>query len=366
MRLKEVQKILIQKNSILPPKITHIAVMRLSAMGDVAMAVPVLRAFVAQYPEVKITVVSRPFFKPFFDTIPSVSFFAFDEKQRHKGFFGLLRLFQDLKQLQIDAFADLHNVLRSKVVRTLFGLTGKKVAAVDKGRAGKKALTREVNKDFKQLPTMFERHVKVFEQLGFSVDLSNPKFPEKASLSPEISALIAEKSTTIETKLIGIAPFAQYDAKVYPLDLMQQLVAQLAQNTNNKIILFGGGKNEIEVLEAISLPYQNVINMAGKIQFQQELQLISNLDVMLSMDSGNAHIAAMLGIKVVTLWGATHPFAGFSPFNQPQQNALVSDRNLFPKLPTSVYGNKKVKGYEDAMRTITVDSVVEALNQQSN
>jgi ADP-heptose:LPS heptosyltransferase len=83
---------------------------------------------------------------------------------------------------------------------------------------------------------------------------------------------------------------------------------------------------------------------------------------MLSMDSGNAHIAAMLGIKVVTLWGATHPFAGFSPFNQPQQNALVSDRNLFPKLPTSVYGNKKVEGYEDAMRKITVDSVVEALN----
>ena len=361
MRLKEVRKILIQKNSILPPKIKHIAVMRLSAMGDVAMTVPVLRAFVEQYPEVKITVVSRPFFKPFFDTIPSVSFFAFDEKERHKGFLGLLRLYQDLKQLHIDAFVDLHNVLRSKVVRTLFGLTGKRVAAVDKGRAGKKALTRE-NKDFKPLPTMFERHVKVFKQLGFLVDLSNPKFPAKAALSPEIAALIAQNQITIETKLIGIAPFAQYDAKVYPLDLMQQVVAQLAQNTNNKILLFGGGKKEIEVLDAISAPYQNVINMAGKIKFQQELQLISNLDVMLSMDSGNAHIAAMLGVKVVTLWGATHPFAGFSPFNQPEQNALVSDRILFPKLPTSVYGNKKVEGYEDAMRTITVDAVVKSVS----
>ena len=80
------------------------------------------------------------------------------------------------------------------------------------------------------------------------------------------------------------------------------------------------------------------------------------------MDSGNAHIAAMLGVKVVTLWGATHPFAGFSPFNQPEQNALVSDRILFPKLPTSVYGNKKVEGYEDAMRTITVDAVVKSVS----
>ena len=101
--------------------------------------------------------------------------------------------------------------------------------------------------------------------------------------------------------------------------------------------------------------------MAGKIKFQQELQLISNLDVMLSMDSGNAHIAAMLGVKVITLWGATHPYAGFAPFNQPLQNSLVSDRNLFPKLPTSVYGNKIVEDYNDAMRTITVDSIIKVL-----
>lgn len=338
----------------MPKKIKHIAVIRLSAMGDVAMTVPVLRAFVQQNPEVKITVVSRPFFKPFFEGIPNLSFFAFDEKQRHKGFLGLLRLFQDLKALQIDAFADLHNVLRSQVVRTLFALSGKKVAAVNKGREEKKALTAAENKIFKQLPTMFERHTKVFEQLGFAVDLSNPIFPEKAVLSNEITQLIGENNV----KLIGIAPFAQYNSKVYPIDLMQEVIHQLAENPENKILLFGGGKKEIEILDSLSKSKENVIVVAGKIKFQQELQIISNLDVMLSMDSGNAHIAAMLGVKVITLWGATHPFAGFSPFHQPIENALVSDRNLFPKLPTSVYGNKIVEGYEGAMRTITVEEIV--------
>ena len=335
--------------------------MRLSAMGDVAMTVPVLRAFVKQYPEVKITVVSRPFFKPFFEEIPNISFFAFDEKERHKGFIGLLRLFQDLKVLHIDAFADLHNVLRSKVVRTFFSLYGKKVATVDKGRAEKKALTQAENKTFKPLPTMFERHVKVFSTLGFNIDLSKPKFPSKSVLSEEIVALIGEENKT----LIGIAPFAQYDSKVYPLDLMQEVINQLSESRNlgksYKILLFGGGKKEIEILNSLSANKKNVITVAGKLKFQQELQLISNLDVMLSMDSGNAHIAAMLGVKVITLWGATHPFAGFSPFNQPLENALVSDRNLFPKLPTSVYGNKKVEGYENAMRTITPESVVEKI-----
>lgn len=344
----------------------HIAVIRLSAMGDVAMTVPVLRAFVNQNTEIKITVISRPFFKPFFEGIPNVSFFAFDEKNRHKGFIGLLRLFQDLKALHIDAFADLHNVLRSKVVRTLFALSGKKTAFVDKDRTGKAALTRSENKIFKPLPSMFERHVKVFEELGFTVDLSNPKFPEKAVLSNDILKILVEneKIPDFSGIRIGIAPFAQYKAKVYPLDLMQQVIDQLAENKTHKILLFGGGKKEIEQLNSLSKDKENVVNIAGQLNFQQELQLISNLDVMLSMDSGNAHIAAMLGVKVITLWGATHPFAGFSPFNQPLETALVSDRNLFPKLPTSVYGNKIVEGYEEAMRTISVEKIVFSIQSQ--
>ena len=338
--------------------------MRLSAMGDVAMTVPVLRAFVLQNPEIQITVVSRPFFKPFFEGISNVSFFAFDEKNRHKGFIGLLRLFQDLKALNIDAFADLHNVLRSKVVRTLFALSGKKTAFVDKARAEKAALTRAENKIFQPLTTMFERHAKVFEELGFEIDLSNPTFPEKAVLSNDVLKMLVgnEKIPDFSGIRIGIAPFAQYDSKVYPLDLMQEVINHLAENSNYKILLFGGGKKEIELLNSLSKDKENVFVVAGKVQFQQELQLISNLNVMLSMDSGNAHIAAMLGVKVITLWGATHPFTGFSPFNQPLENALVSDRNLFPKLPTSVYGNKNVEGYEDAMRTISVQSVVDKIN----
>jgi ADP-heptose:LPS heptosyltransferase len=345
----------------LKDKVKHIAVMRLSAMGDVAMTVPFLRAFAYQHPEIKVTVISRPFFKPFFEGIPQVSFFEFDEKDRHNGLLGLLRLFQDLKQLDIDAFADLHNVLRSKIIRTLFALSGKKAAAIDKGREGIKALIRSENKIMQPLSTMFQRHAEVFSELGFVVDLSSRKlgtiFPEKAVLKEDITAIIG----TENQKLIGIAPFAQYDSKIYPLDLMRIVIEELSKNTNVKILLFGGGKKEVKILDSLSDPKKNVINMAGKIKLKKELELISNLDVMLSMDSGNGHIAAMLGVKVITLYGATHPFAGFAPFNQPIENALVSDRKKYPLLPTSVYGNKIVPSYQDAMRSISPESVVEKI-----
>lgn len=339
-------------------KIQHILVIRLSAMGDVAMTVPVLRALTHQHPSLKITVVSRPFFRPFFEGLPQVNFFAVDIQKRHKGFLGLLRLYQDLQIQNIDAVADLHNVLRSKILRFLFFINGKKVAFTDKGRKEKKALTSTEKKVFKPLKNMVERHVDTFEQIGFNVDISHPIFPQKASLSENIFSITGVMSASQNEKWIGIAPFAQYESKVYPLDLMQKVIDRLARESHLKIFLFGGGKKEIEQLQQLQNNHFQVVVVAGKLNFQEELKLISNLEVMLSMDSGNAHIAAMLGVNVITLWGATHPYAGFVPFHQPMENCLTADRNQYPKLPTSVYGNKIVNGYEDAMRTITPEQVV--------
>jgi ADP-heptose:LPS heptosyltransferase len=289
-----------------------------------------------------------------------VNFFSVNLNKRHKGFIGLLRLFSDLRKLNIDLVADLHNVLRSKVVRTLFALSGKKVAATNKGRAEKKALTSLTNKVFAPVKPMVERHVDTFKQLGFSIDLSNPQFPEKATLSQDILSITGNKNQN----WIGIAPFAQYESKIYPLDLIQEVIDGLAENKNNKIFLFGGGEKEIQLLNQLQNQHENVIVLAGKLKFKQELEVISNLDIMLSMDSGNAHIAAMLGIKVITLWGATHPYAGFKPFNQPDDYCLTSDREKYPLLPTSIYGNKKVEGYEDVMRTILPNTIIEKIEKE--
>ncbi len=342
-------------------KIKHIAVIRLSAMGDVAMIVPVLRAFSLQYPEVKLTVVSRPFFKPFFDGIPNLHFFATDLNQKHDGVLGLFRMFSDLRKLNIDAVADLHNVLRSKGIRKLFALIGKKIAVTDKGRKEKEALTRAKNKVFKPIETMLERHCDTFKRLGFPIDLSQSILPEKAILSTEITSITGIK----ENKWIGIAPFAQYESKVYPLDLMQEVINDLAA-ANVKIFLFGGGNEEIQKLNQLKSSHQNVLVVAGKLNLRQEMDLISNLDIMLSMDSGTAHIAAMLGVKVITLWGATHPFAGFLAFNQPFENCITADREKYPQLPTSVYGNKMVAGYEEAMRTILPETVIDKIKKELN
>ena len=321
------------------------------------MTVPVIKALVEQHPNVKITVLSKPFLKPLFTDIKNVAFFAADVTNKHKGFFGIYKLYKELKLLKIDAVADLHNVLRSKVLRTFFKISFKNIAFINKGRSEKRALTQTKNKVFKQLKTTHERYADVFRSLGFSLDISNPIFPERKEMSGELLKITDVKSE----KWVGIAPFAQYSSKMYPIDLMEKVIAELSENKAIKIFLFGGGKKEVEILDVIAAKYEAIINMAGKIKLAQELNLISNLDCMLSMDSGNAHFAAMLGVNTLTIWGITHPYTGFAPFNQPFKNAILPDLNKYPNIPCSIYGNKVCEGYEDVMRTIAPERVTKKI-----
>jgi ADP-heptose:LPS heptosyltransferase len=332
-------------------------------MGDVAMTVPVVMALTQQYPEVKITVVSRDFYKPLFDNIPNVSFFAFDEKTRHNGKSGIFQLYKDIKKLSPDAFLDLHNVIRTKMLRILLRFSLIKIASIYKGRKAKKELVALSNKKFRQIETVFEKQQKALSTLGFYIDLGNVKPLTNIKLSLDITNKFQIDKTA---RLIGIAPFAQYDSKIYPQDLMQIVINELSLNSRNQILLFGGGSAEIEKLNALKNNLDNVIVIAGEISFKQELEIIFNLDLMLSMDSGNAHIAAMYNVPTVTLWGATHPIAGFNPFRQPLINALVSDRAQYPLIPTSIYGNQIVAGYQDAMRTIAPETVVARINKILN
>jgi len=330
----------------------HLLIIRLSAMGDVAMTVPVIKSLVKQYPKLKITLVSKPFLEPLFEEIDNLTFFKADVNGRHKGFIGLFRLYKDTKKLGITKVADLHNVLRSKIISLFYTLSFTPVKTIDKGRAEKKALTREHNKVFKQLKTSFERYADVFSKLGFDFSLQ-PVVKNEKPLHKSVINISGSK----ESNWIGFAPFAAFSGKTYPINLTKEVISKLAEKPS-KILLLGGGKKEVNLLEEMATPYANVINIAGKLSFKEELALISNLDLMLAMDSGNAHLAAIMGIKTVTLWGVTHPYAGFAPYGQPFDFCLLPDLKQYPKTPCSVYGNKVFEGYENIMATIKPETIV--------
>jgi len=344
-----------QKNS-------HLLVLRLSAMGDCAMAVPVLRRLATTYPDLQITVLTKPFFRPIFEVIPQIEVISAATDGRHKGLWGLWKLARELHRSDFDLVADLHNVLRSKILRFFFMLFGWKSAKIDKGRAEKKALTRIKDKRFVPLKTSPQRYADVFKDLGFPVDLSQ-KIPVK---KPELSAELADFIGHSTKPWLGIAPFAAHESKTYPEDLMKRLIAELDRANRYKLLLFGGGKKEIPVLKEWASLFPNAICAAGEFSFEKEIELIANLDLMLSMDSGNGHLAAMFRIPVISLWGSTHPYAGFAPFGQPGENQLTPDLKKYPLLPTSIYGKTGLPGYEDAMRSISTAQIMNRIEELLN
>jgi ADP-heptose:LPS heptosyltransferase len=310
----------------------HLLIFRFSSLGDVAMTVPVIQLLLKQYPQLQVTVVSTSFVKPLFAHTERLHFIAADLKRKNKGFQGLFRLYKALKkQVPYDAVADFHNVLRTKVLRGFMVLDGKPIAVLDKGRTEKKELTRAQHKILKPLKTTFERYADVLAQLQLPVQLN-----VNEGLLPKP---VGEKETAAlrEMQLVGIAPFAQYERKMYPLEKMKEVVKMLLQHGNLKIYLFGG-RAEATVLQQWEAELPGVINCAGKMSFEEELQLIAQLDVMVSMDSANMHLASMYGVPVVSVWGATHPFAGFYGWGQNPHNAVQVD--LYCR-PCSVFGNKQ-------------------------
>lgn len=312
-----------------------ILVTRFSAVGDIAMTIPLLYSLAAAYPDKRFVFVSRERFGRFLVNAPENLIFEGVNLDEYKGIAGLYRLKQRLMKHNPDAIADLHNVLRTKVLRLFLRLSGVKCASQEKGRAEKRQLTNPANKNKKQLKSTFERYREVFVKLGldFTPDFVSLFGSDKGDLST-LAGAVPPKG---DDKWIGIAPFARHGGKIYPLERLEKVVEALSKVEGLKIFCFGNGKEEEAVVNDWCSKYPSVQSFVGKSDFSGELTLISNLELMLSMDSANMHIASLVNTPVISVWGATSPLAGFLGWRQKEEDCVQLPLEC---RPCSIFGNK--------------------------
>jgi len=337
----------------------HILVLRFSAMGDVALVLPAVVSLLQQNEELEITFVSRSFFAPIFEGNNRLHFVGADVKGKHKGLKGLLRLSSELhKKTKFDAVVDLHGLLRSRIVTGYFRAKGIQTVTFDKGRSEKK----EVLKSRKLRPLLHstQRYLNAFSKFGLKNELLNGPYylPKKVK---EAEAVLLSKKLGSDFNLIGIAPFAQHSSKEWPLIKVRELIAELTQNPKNRVLLFGGGEEEVAKLAEIEDENPRCFSLAGKFPLGVELSVICKLNVMVSMDSANMHLATLCGTPVVSIWGPTHHYLGFGPLNNAQNIVEVPVTEL-PCRPCSVFGNLKTQAEKDcakkAMDGISVKMVL--------
>lgn len=310
-----------------------ILVIRSSAMGDVAMTAPVLRAVVDKYSDVELVMLTRDFYEPYFEGIDRLTIFNIDLAEEHHGVRGVYRLYKQLQETyRFDMVVDLNYKLYSRLLRRFFKFSGIPTFRIDKGRKEKKEITQTRNKRLVQLKTSIERYADAFRLAGLPIDVPNILPDRRAVAPPHFAGQKTER-------WVGIAPFAKHKGKVLPIDTVRGVIESLHEwDPALRIFIFGGGSAERMVAQSIEAWYPWATSTISKMTLSDEMHLMANLDVMLSMDSSAMHMCSLVGTRVVSVWGATHPYAGFLGLGQPT-TGVVQIESLSCR-PCSVYGHK--------------------------
>jgi ADP-heptose:LPS heptosyltransferase len=337
----------------------RLLIIRTSAMGDVALMTPVLRGMREQYPDVELLLLTRQAFKPFFAEIDGLQLFFPDFNKRHRGLPGMVRLFKDLsRQAEINYVIDLHDVLRSKILRLFFKLFNVPVSVIDKGRMGKRLLINGKKKA--KLMHSVDRYCDVFATAGFPVVPSQGKWIVP---SPEInlkSDFIAEMKGVLN---IGVAPYAKHKLKMWPEMSMVKLLNLLSEKHKCRFWLFGGTEDS-EKLALLQTKIPRSISLAGQLGLDEELLFMSKLDLMIAMDSSNMHMAALTGTKVISIWGGTDPLGGFGAWMQPDNFSIRIPVEDLTCRPCTIYGKGECKRGDFAcMNWLTPEIVFEKIEK---
>jgi ADP-heptose:LPS heptosyltransferase len=317
-----------------------IIALRFSAMGDVSLTVPVIKGVLEANPDLHIILVTREFFAPFFQNIPRLDLVFPQFNKRHKGFLGIFRLYADLqKNGPYEAVIDLHGVLRTRIISFLFKRAGVPQFAINKGRKEKKFLIK--SRYIRMLKHTTARYLETFNAAGFSGSIGKAPFLTTQEQEVTHSHKFLELHGISPDKLrIGIAPFATHQPKMWGVANFKELITLINNEFEVHFFLFGGGTQEISQLKELNKFSANIHLAAGEMNLTQELALMSTLDLMISMDSSNMHLASLSGVPTVSIWGGTHPAFGFSALGQPTEYSLQTPASSLKCRPCSVFGNK--------------------------
>lgn len=330
-------------------------------MGDVVLLVPVIRSLVAAYPDVEVTIVTRPKFASFFTDMERVVPFPADVDHTYNGVFGIRDLFKKLlKKASYDVVLDMHDHIRTILLRNMFKIFFTRVIVFDKGRSEKKEITRKENKINRPLPHTVDRYRLAFEKAGFPFAIQPPPyFLLKENIFQETDEWLEKNHIAKHERWIGLAPFAMHLSKIWPLENYIEVISKVTNKSPVKFFLFGGGEKEIKYFETLTQKFpSHCVIVAGQLKLKQELVLMKKLDVMVCVDSSNMHLAALMGIPVISIWGGTHTDVGFGPYGKGEESIIQIGREALPCRPCSVYGREKcLRGDFACLTWITPEQV---------
>ncbi|PWK28546.1 ADP-heptose:LPS heptosyltransferase [Arcicella aurantiaca] len=297
---------------------TKFLIIRFSSIGDIVLTTPVIRCLKQQYPDAEVHYVTKKSYKTLLENNPYIDKVFILEK-------SLNDLVKDLKSEKYDYVIDLHNNLRTRIIKIRlksplsFGEgAGVRSFSFDKLNFQKWILVK-FKKDIMPKVHIVDRYMKTVESLGVKNDNKGLDYfiPEKDDLPLE---WLPE---AFQSKYAVYAIGGQHETKKMPLHKM----VELCKTIKLPLVLIGG-KEDTVISEQLSVISNSspIFDACGKMNLNQSASIIQKAEVVYTHDTGMMHVAAALKKKVISIWGNTVPEFGMYPYQTSFE--IIENKNL--------------------------------------
>ena len=318
-----------------------ILVIRFSSMGDIIYTTPVVRCLKKQLPDAEVHFLTKPAFKYIYDNNPYT-----DKLLLLKP--TLAETIDDIKVEQYDYIIDLHNNLRTALIKLR---TGIKSSTYKKQRI-RKWLSLKFNLKLVPPVHLVERYLKTVKFLGVKNDNQPVDYYIKAD--HQLSKLLpASHQNNYVAFIIGATHFT----KRMPNDK----IISICREINQPIVLLGGSDVKANG-DVIAAAVGNVYNACGNTTLDESVFLVSKADKIIGFDTGLTHIAEAFDKPMASVWGGTAPeLLGVQPYKV--KDALVAEIDL-PCRPCSKFGLEKCPlGHFKCMNDMPENMIVDFANK---
>jgi len=333
-----------------------ILIIRLSSIGDIILASPLIRLVRKRFPQAKIDLVVCTEFEELVSSNPNINqVILFD---RQTGIKALLELCKKIHQERYDLIIDLQKKLRSLIICLTSG--AKQWVFYNKHSFLRFLLVKFKINRYLNTPFLANLYLKSIEKFGVEDDGQGLEFYIIPSKEMVILELLRREKIGKKDILIGLAPGAHWDTKRWLKERFIELANLLIQKKKAKIVILGG-KEEVELSKEIETSLlTKPITAAGRLSLMETAALLKRCQVLITNDTGIMHMAAAVKTPVVAIFGPTVKEFGYYPYRVANR---VIDKDL-PCRPCSIIGSSKCKiNTFDCMRLISAKEVLEAVEE---
>lgn len=290
-------------------------IIRLSSVGDVVLASPLLRALHGRYPDCQIDFLVKAEYAGLMQFNPHVAHVI---RFPGNGTLGdLVRLRRTVISSGYDLIIDIHDSIRSRYLSAGAG----KVTRINKRKVARALLVNfklDVYDRFGGAPDVAARYLETVLPWGVEDDGGGPELFFPGDLRATVEKILSEERISAGTMCVGVCPCARHGNKMWPGERFAESAGRLAEGHGIPVLLFGG-EDEREMCGRIGAmingahPRTRVLNLAGRLSLLETGCAMDRCAVVLANDTGLMHIAEARGVPVVAVFGPTVREFGFFP-----------------------------------------------------